>query len=301
MVILPLLDLLLKASCVSSQLMLGQILTKPKLGVALGGAALASVTLLSRLSQLSSESQKEERFISSFGNPSELQRLEAFKRILHSPNCEEDDMGDFESSSWLRKRRKQLFAIAKGDVLEVGIGSGSRSLPYLASNTRVTGITAVDILPEALELCKRVIETIKPEKPVTLIQADMNSLPFNSGRFDTVISCFTICSAEDPIGYLKELGRVCQGNVLLLEHGLSRYYPLRWLGRLLGAFPNVQAPWDSGCYQDRSPVDLCRAAGLRIVSVKYYLLGHVSLIVARGEPDGIDRDCKEAFYSYSTG
>ena len=277
--------------------------SKPKLGLAVGGAVLAGITLVSRLSQLSLESKKEKQFIASFGNPAQEQRLDAYKRILASPNCNEDDMGDFESSSWLRKRRKELFASAKGSVLEVSIGSGSRSIPLLVANGRVTEVTAVDILAEALESCQRLIERAKPLKPFTLVQADMHKLPFGNGRFDTVISCFGLCSAEDPVAYLKELARVSQDKVLLLEHGLSRYLPLRLLGQLLGAFPNVQAPWDIGCYQDRSPIDLCNKAGLKVVSTKSFLLGHVVLIVAKGEP-GVQSETgnsQEAFYSFTPG
>jgi SAM-dependent methyltransferase len=273
----------------------------PKAGVVLGGVALAGVTLAKRYSSMSEKTAEEREFVRKFGRPTEQQRLDAYQNILKSDNCLSDDMGDFESNSWVKKHRKRMYSMAKGSVVDVGIGPGARSLPLLDANKRVTSVTALDILPEALEKSKEHVTEMKMTKPVKLVQGDMHKLPFRTGQFDTAVSCFALCSAEDPVAYLKELGRVSNDKVLLLEHGLSSYAPVRWLGQWLGVFPNVQAPWDLGCYQDRSPSDLCEKAGLIIISRERSLVGHVYLIVAKGtgEAESRGKDESLVYHQYS--
>jgi ubiquinone/menaquinone biosynthesis C-methylase UbiE len=47
------------------------------------------------------------------------------------------------------------------------------------------------------------------------------AMPFESGRFDTVVTTFTLCSVADPAAVLAEIRRVLKpgGTALFLEHG----------------------------------------------------------------------------------
>src|SRR3546814_8310223 len=46
-------------------------------------------------------------------------------------------------------------------------------------------------------------------------------MPFDSGRFDTVVTTFTLCSVADQAAVLAEIRRVLKpgGTALFLEHG----------------------------------------------------------------------------------
>src|SRR3546814_4036073 len=47
------------------------------------------------------------------------------------------------------------------------------------------------------------------------------AMPFESARFDTVVTTFTLCSVADQAAVLAEIRRVLKpgGNALFLEHG----------------------------------------------------------------------------------
>src|SRR3546814_13535971 len=49
------------------------------------------------------------------------------------------------------------------------------------------------------------------------------AMPFESGRFDTVVTTFTLCSVADPAAVLAEIRRVLKpgGTALFLEHGAA--------------------------------------------------------------------------------
>jgi methyltransferase OMS1 len=67
--------------------------------------------------------------------------------------------------------------------------------------------------------------------PAKLISAgNVESLPFQSGEFDCVVSTFSLCVFQKPALALKEMVRVVKpdGKVLLLEHSRSNVAPLAW-------------------------------------------------------------------------
>ena len=106
---------------------------------------------------------------------------------------------------------------------------------------------------------------------VTLAVVDAARQPFEDARFDTVVDSFGLCSFEDPAAALAEMRRCCKpgGRVLLLEHGVSSFYPLAlWQRHRLGR--HVQK-W--GCYWDRDILGLVGASGLKIVEQQRRHLG----------------------------
>ena len=271
----------------------------PRSTVLAGGILLAGTTLVFGLAKIGDHTKREKEFVQRFGTPTEDERQAAYREILKSGRSRLKDMGDFESNSWVDKHRRRLLATAKGNVLDVGVGAG-RCLDDLLKNKRITEIVAVDQLEESLDLArtrlKSEAETGAIEIPVSLVLSDFHHLPFADNSFDTVVGCFTLCSAEDPIKVLQEMQRVSREKILLIDHGLSRFQPLRWLGHFLDVFPNVQAPWDIGCYEDRDISGLIRQAGLKVVDRKTALLGHVHIYVAKktiSDPSGSNQQCSE--------
>lgn len=133
-------------------------------------------------------------------------------------------------ADWLRPRildrlmapldelRPETVGRAEGEVLELGFGTG-RNLPYLPPS--VKRLAAIDPKPgdglPALE--ERVARAPFPVERFAL-RAD-GDLPFDAGRFDTVLATFTLCSIADPLRALREVRRVLApgGRLLFLEHG----------------------------------------------------------------------------------
>ena len=110
--------------------------------------------------------------------------------------------------------RKRLLARDKGEVLEVGVGTG-KNFPYYPESVDVTGLDIADKM-----LLHARLRGEKLGFPVHLMEGDVQSLPFPENSCDTAIATFVFCSVTNPVLGLKELGRVVRpgGEILLLEH-----------------------------------------------------------------------------------
>ena len=144
-------------------------------------------------------------------------------------------------------RRWLISRHAKGDVLEVGAGTG-RNIPYYLKNSNVIRrVVLSDASSQMLQQAQLKVQQHQQGKQTTrpqfaFMHADAMSLgdtgqsnrptlPDNS--FDTVIDTFGLCSYQDPVAVVKEMVRLCKkpsvtkadqqgGVILLLEHGRSK-------------------------------------------------------------------------------
>lgn len=173
----------------------------------------------------------------------------------------------------LRRHRRALWRdVQGGDVLEVGIGTGA-NVPFHPSGARVTGI---DISPGMLDRARR--EAARRGVDVRLEVADVERLPFETGRFDVVVATFVFCAVPQPLRGLSEAARVLKpgGRVLLLEHVLPRR---RWLAALVSAFQPLAGR--VGEHLDRHTAATVGAAGFEDLRVTEHWLGLLQRISAR--------------------
>jgi ubiquinone/menaquinone biosynthesis C-methylase UbiE len=129
-------------------------------------------------------------------------------------------------------RRRELLAASGGEVLEIGIGTGL-NLPNYPQ--QVHKIAAVDPNPGMHRRAQARAERSGVAVEKYLISSE--SLPFDAGRFDCVVSTFTMCSIPRVDAALAEIFRVLKsgGQLLFLEHGLSRDVGVqKWQHRLNG-------------------------------------------------------------------
>ncbi len=84
-----------------------------------------------------------------------------------------------EDSYLLQKQVKQL---ARGNVLDMGTGSGIQALAA-AANPQVTSILALDIQPEVIEHCKNAVQS----KKIAFMHSDLFSSIKKGTVFDTII------------------------------------------------------------------------------------------------------------------
>jgi ubiquinone/menaquinone biosynthesis C-methylase UbiE len=110
--------------------------------------------------------------------------------------------------------RRSLLTLAKGKILEVGVGTG-KNFPYYPSGADVTGI---DIAEKMLSLSRA--RAAKLNLPFNLMEQDIERLGFPDNTFDTAVATFVFCSVPNPIRGLQELRRMVKptGRILLLEH-----------------------------------------------------------------------------------
>lgn len=171
--------------------------------------------------------------------------------------------------------REPALAGARGDVLEVGFGTGL-NLPHYPGAVR--RLVALDPL-RALErrVAKRVAAARFPVERVAL-PADQR-LPFQDASFDCIVSTFTLCSIPDAKAALAEMRRVLRpgGVYLFLEHGRSDDPRVaRWQER----FEPIQRRIACGCHLSR-PIDrLVREAGFQMERLERFVQPHAPRIMA---------------------
>jgi len=113
-----------------------------------------------------------------------------------------------EIPTGIRKARKRLISMARGRVLELGVGTGL-NLPLYRGVEEVVG---VDISEKMLEKAKRKKVKVRAK----LIRADARKIPFPDESFDTAVSTFFLCVVPDKEQVIEEIERVLKSDGVLL-------------------------------------------------------------------------------------
>ena len=163
------------------------------------------------------------------------------------------------STGNVMKARSKIVPQARGEVLEIGMGSGLNLSFY--DPKKVSSIVGVDPAAQMQTLARQRAEDIRI--PVEMIAADVQGIHAETDRFDTIVMTFTLCSIDDPIAALQEMARVLkpEGRLLFIEHGLAPDTSVeRWQHRLTPFWK----PMAGGCHLDRDIPALIRAGGFVI-------------------------------------
>jgi diguanylate cyclase (GGDEF)-like protein len=172
------------------------------------------------------------------------------------------DRGSRREPLNLREARKRLVAGLSGEILEVGVGNGLNLARYPGD----AHVTATDYNQHMLRKAEGRASAARAE--VDLRRADVQDLPFETGRFDHVVAGLGFCSVDDPPGGLRELIRVTRpgGSVRLLEHvGATP----GWMRRTQTALTPVWRRVADGCRLDQDTVAIVQRAGLVVDEVIY--------------------------------
>lgn len=163
----------------------------------------------------------------------------------------------------VRALRERVLAGARGEVVELGFGSGP-TLPLYPS--AVTTVRAVEPSTVARRLGARRVAAASV--PVEFVGLDGADLDLPDACADTVVSTFSLCTIPDADRALREVRRVLRpdGRFLFLEHGLSpEPRTARWQHRLDG----LQQRLFAGCHLTRPIDELVRAAGLTVTDLEH--------------------------------
>lgn len=154
--------------------------------------------------------------------------------------------------------RAALIPQARGEVLEVGIGSGL-NLPFYSPE--VTHIFGVD---PSLELQKMAAKRVAGPIPVEfLAQSAEEKLPLEEQSIDTAVMAWTMCSIPDADAALRQVRRVLKadGRLLFVEHGRA---PDRKVAAWQDRLTPVWKLATGGCHLNRKVDDLITAAGFQL-------------------------------------
>jgi ubiquinone/menaquinone biosynthesis C-methylase UbiE len=163
------------------------------------------------------------------------------------------------SGAEFQRLRSALLKEVRGEVLEIGFGTGLNLAHYPHHLTRLVAVDPACFVPRTIAR-----RTTAAAFPVETYHEPAERLPFVDRRFDWVISTWTLCSVAKPAQALSEIQRVLkpEGRFLFLEHGRSQDHSLAaWQDRL-NPLQNIVG---CGCNLNRQIDQLIEQGGLRIM------------------------------------
>ena len=119
----------------------------------------------------------------------------------------------------MQYQRKKIVPFAKGDVLEIGIGSGL-NLPFYDLD-QINKIWGLDPSEELNSMAEKVARDIDID--VDLIIGGAEEIPLPENSIDTILLTYTLCTIPKVKDSIKEIERVLKpsGSMLFCEHGLA--------------------------------------------------------------------------------
>ena len=119
----------------------------------------------------------------------------------------------------IRKIRRQIMPLAEGNVLEIGVGSGTNFTHY--DLARVTKLYALEPNLGMLRLAERKAHQTKLN--IEFIDLPGERIPLDDGTVDTVVSTFTLCTIAGIGDAIQGIARVLRpkGKLIFFELGSS--------------------------------------------------------------------------------
>jgi SAM-dependent methyltransferase len=157
--------------------------------------------------------------------------------------------------------RLRFIPLARGDVLEVGVGSGL-NIPIYGPAVRT--LSALDPSPRLLRMARR--QAAGARFPVTFMEQSAEAIPLANGAVDTVVTTWTLCTIPEPVQALQEMRRVLRadGRLIFVEHGRApEPGVVRWQDRLTPLWRSIAG----GCHLNRSIDRLLALGGFEITEL----------------------------------
>ena len=150
---------------------------------------------------------------------------------------------------------------ARGDVLEVGIGSGLNLAFYPPQVRHIYGVDP------SVELQRIARKRTAPLKVTFFSQSAEKELPLVGACIDTAVLTWTLCSIPNPARALHEIKRVLKpnGQLIFVEHGRAPDpRVIIWQDRLTPLWKRM----GGGCHLNRKIDQLVTEAGFRITELR---------------------------------
>lgn len=158
----------------------------------------------------------------------------------------------------VRRQRHKVVPLARGRVLEIGIGTGLNLEHY--EKTRIEKLVGLDPGVEMHRLARK--RATKAGLAVELVGLSAEKIPFEDGVFDTVVVTYALCTIPEPVAALREMRRVLKagGRLIFCEHGRAPDASVRrWQDRLTPLWSRIAG----GCHLNRDIPALLHEAGFR--------------------------------------
>ena len=150
--------------------------------------------------------------------------------------------------------RIRVVSDAKGDVLEVGAGTGF-NFPHYRAASKVVAVEPESAMRRRAERRAR-----EATVPVEVLDGGAYPLPFDDASFDTVVFSLVLCTIPDAARALSEARRVLRpgGELRIYEHVRSGD------PTVARKQDRIEVPWrifNVGCHPNRDTLATIQAAG----------------------------------------
>ena len=164
-------------------------------------------------------------------------------------------------------QRQKVVPLAKGKVLDIGIGSGL-NIPFYNSD-KIDQVIGIDPSHELIELAKELANDSKAS--IDFVIGSAESIPYPDNFFDTVLVTYTMCTIPNVAIANKEMWRVLKddGRLIFCEHGLAPDKKIsKWQNRIDPFWGKIAG----GCHLNRNIQKLITDAGFSFESLdKMYI------------------------------
>ena len=164
-------------------------------------------------------------------------------------------------------QRQKVVPLAKGKVLDIGIGSGL-NIPFYNSD-KIDKVIGIDPSHELIELAKELANDSKASIELVIGSAEL--IPYPDNFFDTVLVTYTMCTIPNVAIANKEMWRVLKddGRLIFCEHGLAPDKKIsKWQNRIDPFWGKIAG----GCHLNRDIQKLITDAGFSFESLdKMYI------------------------------
>jgi len=147
----------------------------------------------------------------------------------------------------IREIRQRILPLAKGIVLEIGVGSGVNFAYY--DPRKVTRLYALEPNARMIRLAER--RRLQTQLDIQFVGLPGERIPLGDGTVDTVVSTFTLCTIPGVLEALRGIGRVLRrdGRIIFFEHAISpdphiRRWQNRWAPILFRVFEGLRLTRD---------------------------------------------------------
>jgi SAM-dependent methyltransferase len=167
------------------------------------------------------------------------------------------------SSRQIERQRRKVVPLARGRVLEVGIGS-ALNLPHYDPD-RVERIVGVEPSAELRRMAAERVERSGIE--VEVVDLEDGVYPLETASVDSALITYTLCSIAEPLAALAEVRRVLRpgGELVFCEHGVA---PDAFVRRAQALANPTWRLFSGGCNLDRDVPALLEGGGFRIERIE---------------------------------
>lgn len=204
-------------------------------------------------------------------------------RYHHTAKHFDADVSATENIWGIDRLRRRLVEQARGNVLEVSVGTGRNGLYY--DLKRVKSLAFVDQSGPMVEIARKKWNAVHPDYEHCSFhtQSAMDPLPASAlprTGFTTIVQTMGLCSTPQPAATLSHLASLADpedGKILLLEHGRGHY---DWMNWILDKAAAKHAD-RHGCWFNRDVGRVLEESGLVIDKVERSQFGTLWYVEAR--------------------